>query len=93
LVTTYEVRNVLRIYGNHLKRRGVRAVNSEKSPYTPQPDLVDISIEARRRQTLSQMSSQLISRIVPPGQEKTPGGGEQGTDSMPGLVAGAQTTI
>jgi hypothetical protein len=92
VITTYEVRNVLRIYGNHLKKRSIHPGESEILPYTP-PDLVDISMDARRKQMLSQMSNQLISQIVPMGDERRSGERGQGTESRPALVAGAQGVI
>ncbi len=63
MITTYEVRNVLRVYGDHLKKK---SQFEEKSDLQNGPsDLVDISIGARRKQMLSQMSNQLISRVAP----------------------------
>jgi hypothetical protein len=92
VITTYEVRNVLRIYGNHLKKRSIQPGESEILPYTPS-DSVDISMDARRKQMLSQMSNQLISQIVPMTDERRSGERGQGTESRPALVAGAQAVI
>ena len=92
MITTYDVRNVLRIYGNHLKKRSIHPGESESLPYSPS-DLVDISMDARRKQMLTQMSNQIISQIVPMGHERRSEEREQGTDSRSVLVAGAQGTI
>jgi hypothetical protein len=63
LITTYEVRNVLRVYGNHLKKRSTHV--EEISTSSGSVDLVDISMSARRRQMLSRISHQLISALTP----------------------------
>jgi hypothetical protein len=64
LITIYEVRNVLRVYGNKLKRKSTQVENSGAMIYDS-VDLVDISMSARRRQMLSQISNQLISKMAP----------------------------
>lgn len=69
MITTYQIRNVLRVYGNQLKRRSA-LVEDSLLPAQQQADLVDISIDARRRQMVSQMSSRLISTIAPRGEEQ-----------------------
>jgi hypothetical protein len=79
LITTYEIRNVLRVYGNQLKKRSIRLEESVGLPYTP-VDMVDISIDARRRQMLSQMSNQLISQVVPMAYERNLGEHPRSTD-------------
>ena len=92
MITTYEVRNVLRIYGNHLKKRSIHPREVEGLPGAPS-DLVDISMDARRRQMVSQMSNQLISQIVPLGQERRSDESEQERGSMSALVIGAEGAI
>jgi hypothetical protein len=92
LITTYEVRNVLRIYGNHLKKRSIQPGESGSLPYA-RSDLVDISMDARRRQMVSQMSNQLISQIVPVGQDGRSDEREQETASRAALAVGAQGAI
>ena len=63
MITTYEVQNVLRVYGNQLKRKSSRL---EESPVpSGSADLVDISMSARRRQMLSRISDQFISALTP----------------------------
>ena len=69
MITTYQIRNVLRVYGNQLKRRNNPIQDNIRSIQYP-ADLVDISIEARRKQMLSQMSNHLISKIAPKGDHQ-----------------------
>ena len=63
MITTYQIRNVLRIYGNQLKKRTMlfedSAVSSKQSP-----DIIDISDEARQRQMLNQISFNIVSKIA-----------------------------
>ncbi len=61
-ISTYQIRNVLRIYGNQLKRRNT-LLDSGVEPVKPSADFVDISVEARRRQVLNQLSQKLISQV------------------------------
>ena len=64
MITTYQIKNVLRVYGNQLKRRNtIPQNNAEPAPHAK--DFVDISIEARRKQMLNQVSNDLISQITP----------------------------
>lgn len=62
MVTTHQIRNVLRVYGDQLKRRN-NLVQQNLEPNRQYADRVDISSEARRRQALNRMSQQVISRI------------------------------
>jgi hypothetical protein len=68
LITTYQIRSVLRVYGDQLKRRNMD-VRENFEPSMPAVDFVDISIDARRKQTLTKMSSNLISKITPKGDQ------------------------
>jgi hypothetical protein len=67
-ITTYQIRNVLKTYGNQLKRRASVAEDSVL-PIQSSADLVDISIEARKRQVLSQLSNKLIAKVTSREQE------------------------
>jgi len=62
-ITTYQIRNVLRTYGNQLKRRASFAQDGVP-PVQSSADLVDISVEARKRQVLSQLSANLIAKVT-----------------------------
>lgn len=71
MITTHQIRNVLKVYGDQLKRRSALEQNSMEGTQQS-TDFVDISIEARRKQMLNQMSDNLISQITPKGhQQKT----------------------
>jgi hypothetical protein len=69
LVTTHQIRNVLRVYGNQLKRRN-NLVQESLEPGRKHADRVEISSEARRRQAMNRMSEQVMSRIP----QQTPAG-------------------
>ena len=82
MITTHQIRSVLRTYGDQLKKRSALEQNSVETPqqYT---DFVDISVEARRKQMLSQMSNNLISQITPKGyQQKANGDSSVGGPSQ-----------
>ena len=70
-ITTYQIRNVLRLYGNQLKRRS-NFLENGMEPTRSSSELVDISVEARRRQVLNQLSTKLISELNPGGYAKKP---------------------
>ena len=63
MITTYQIRNVLRVYSNELKRRTRVSQNGSQAPRQSN-GFVEISVEARRRQMLSNMSDNLISQIT-----------------------------
>ena len=63
MITTYQIRSVLRIYGDQLKKKSA-LLQGELEPPRQTDDLVNISIEARRKQRLSQMSDHLISSVT-----------------------------
>ena len=71
-ITTYQIRNVLRVYGNQLKKKSVHWQDGNNMNHKPN-DLVDISIEARRKQKLNEMSHELISQMTPSSVEKRGG--------------------
>ena len=76
-VTTYQIQNVLRTYGNQLKRRASLPPDSVP-PVQSSSDLVDISVEARKRQVLSQLSAKLIEKVTsrePEGRAPNDGAG------------------
>ena len=63
MITTYQIRNVLRIYGNQLKKRTM-LLQDNVSPNKQPSDFVDISVEARRKQMFNQISNNLVSQIT-----------------------------
>ena len=72
MITTYQIRNVLRVYGNQLKKKSVHWQDGNDMIHKPD-DLVDISIDARRKQKLNEMSNDLISQMTPSSGEKKGG--------------------
>lgn len=73
MITTYQIRNVLRVYGNQLKRR-TPLMRDALAPVQQPDDMVDISLEARRKQMMNQMSNRLISQVNPKQQGQSPEG-------------------
>ena len=73
LVTTYQIRNVLRIYGNQLKKRTTEIQDRLKQTQQTS-DFVDISIEARRKQMLNKISDDMISQVNPNVYQQNPEG-------------------
>ncbi|MCF8062845.1 MAG: hypothetical protein K9M82_10040 [Deltaproteobacteria bacterium] len=76
MVTTHQIRNVLRVYGNQLKKRST-LVQESLEPDRMHKDRVNISSEARHRQALNKMSERVISQIPVPsdrGQAAESGG-------------------
>ncbi|MBW1680325.1 MAG: hypothetical protein JRF59_04675 [Deltaproteobacteria bacterium] len=63
-ITSHQVRNVLRTYGTQLKRRAGLAKEAEAGGSAIR-DRVEISMDARRKQVLSQITEKLISQVVP----------------------------
>jgi hypothetical protein len=64
-ITSHQIQNVLRTYGKQLKR-GMR-LNRIKSVETGQPvDKLEISAEARRRQVVERVASEMVYRLSEP---------------------------
>ena len=63
MVTTYQIRNVLRIYGNQLKKRTLLMHESDVLAKKPS-DYVNISDEARKKQMYNQISNNIVSQIT-----------------------------
>jgi len=61
LVTTHQIRNVLRIYGNQLKKRNT-IVQDTFEPDRKFNDRVDISSEARHKQAMTRMSEKVMAK-------------------------------
>ena len=69
MITTYQIRNVLRVYGNQLKKRNMPDQNpAEEMPRFK--DAVNISIEARRKQVLVNITNHLITQADPDRSKK-----------------------
>lgn len=63
MVTTYQIRNVLRTYGNQLKKRTM-LLQESVAPSKQPADFIDISVEARKKQMYTQISSDALSQIT-----------------------------
>ncbi len=64
MITTHQIQNVLRVYGDQLKRRSSSIQDSLRSNQQS-VDSVSISNDARRKQMVTDMSNHLISQITP----------------------------
>ena len=62
MITTYQIRNVLRVYGNQLKKKTL-PIQDSVEPARYSCDIVDISTAARRKQMFNGLSEDIISRI------------------------------
>ena len=80
MVTTHQIRNVLRVYGNQLKRRNT-LVQESMEPDRRYADRVDISTEARHRQALNDMSQRIMSRMSQPAGAEEAGRRNGGQDA------------
>ncbi|MBN1849915.1 MAG: hypothetical protein JW932_15180 [Deltaproteobacteria bacterium] len=63
MIETYQIRNVLRVYSTQLKKKAA-TIRDSAEPLQPAHDIIDISIKARRKQMLNQISDHLISQIT-----------------------------
>ena len=63
MITTYQIRNVLRIYGNQLKKRTMLMQENPGTAKQP-PDVVNISNEARKKQMYDQISNNIVTQIT-----------------------------
>lgn len=62
MITTYQIRNVLRIYGNQLKKKAVIANEStivKKKPV----DVISISGEARQKDVLRKVTDKIVTQL------------------------------
>ncbi len=65
MVTTHQIRNVLRIYGDQLKRRNT-LIQESRGQDQRYADRVNISTEARHRQAINNMSLKIMSQMPSP---------------------------
>jgi hypothetical protein len=86
-ISTYQIRNVLKVYGNELKKRS-NFLDGGIDPVRPSSDFVEISAEARRKQVLSQLSDRLVNQLRSrEGQERS---SQEGSASDLPLAEGAK---
>ncbi len=63
MITTYQIRNVLRVYGNQLKKKAMIA--SESTQVTKKSiDIINISGEARQKDVLRKMTDKLVTQFT-----------------------------
>ena len=70
-ITSFQVQNILRTYARQLSR-GQRLARTRAAQQTPANDQVNISIEARRKQVIEKITSEIVSSIG----AKVPGMGQ-----------------
>jgi hypothetical protein len=71
-ISTYQIRNVLRVYGNQLKRKS-RLSGEGMESHPPFSEFVHISLEARKKQVIDQISTRLVSGLTSNSRESFPG--------------------
>lgn len=62
MITTYQIRNVLRIYGNQLKKKAMIA-DEGTSEKKKSVDVINISGEARQKEVVRKMADRLVNQI------------------------------
>ena len=63
MITTYQIRNVLRIYGNQLKKKAMIA-NEGTSVKKKPVDVINISGEARQKDVLRKMTGKMVTQLT-----------------------------
>ena len=63
MITTYQIRNVLRIYGNQLKKKAVIANEGTLGKKKP-VDVISISGEARQKDVLRKMTDKIVTQLT-----------------------------
>jgi hypothetical protein len=76
-ITSFQVQNILRTYAKQLSR-GQRLARHRATSQPPPSDQVNISIEARRKQVIEKITSEIVTNIGSrlPGISKAMGGVE-----------------
>lgn len=63
MISTYQIRNVLRVYGNDLKKKTL--IQQETGDEKKQsPDSISISDEARKKEVLNKISDKIVMQIT-----------------------------
>jgi len=63
LISTYQIRNVLRVYGNDLKKRTMIAQENDDGK-KQSSDSISISNEARKKEVLNRISDKIVTQIT-----------------------------
>ena len=62
VISTYQVNNVLRVYGDQLRQN--KLSSKTKTGENPAPDRTDISTGAKRKAVIEKVASTVVERIV-----------------------------
>ena len=62
VISTYQVNNVLRVYGEQLRQN--RLSSRPKAGRTGAPDKISISTEAKRKAVIEKIASDIVERIT-----------------------------
>jgi len=62
VISTYQVNNVLRVYGEQLRQN--RLSSRPKTGGTGSPDKISISTEAKRKAVIEKIASDIVDRIT-----------------------------
>ena len=62
VISTYQVNNVLRVYGDQLRHN--RLSSEEKRGDTCSPDKINISSEAKRKAIIDKIASDIVDKIT-----------------------------
>jgi len=62
VISTYQVNNVLRVYGDQLRHN--RLSSRQKSGDTHSPDKINISSEAKRKAIVDKIASDIVDKIT-----------------------------
>lgn len=62
IISSYQVNNVLRVYGDQLRQN--RLSSRAKTGDNPTPDRLDISTGAKRKAVIEKVASAVVDRIV-----------------------------
>ena len=62
VISTYQVNNVLRVYGEQLRHN--RLSGKERTGDAHSPDKIDISSEAKRKAIVDKIASDIVDRIT-----------------------------
>lgn len=63
MISTYQIRNVLRVYGNDLKKRTMIAQENDDGK-KQSSDSISISNEARKKEVLNRISDKIVTQIT-----------------------------
>jgi hypothetical protein len=69
VISTYQIRNVLRVYGNDLKKKAM-ILNSNREGKEMSPDSISISEEARKKEVINRISNNIVTQITKNDYEK-----------------------